>query len=205
VTVLYGAPTARRQDAQRNRAAIVRAATEVMTSPASVIAMPEIARRAGVAQATLYRHFPDRSALAGAVIAHQLQLLEACAAGTSQAAGIERAAGTDQAAGTNQAVSFHHLLRAMLHTQIAMRPLVLLSRRFDAGLRDQYERRLVAAFAEPLRRAQSTGQVRCDFVPKDLMLLVTMVQAVAEATDDVAVAQAAADRSIELVLDGVFR
>ena len=42
--------------------------------------MPEIARRAGVGQATLYRHFPDRSALAAAVIAHHLQRLEADAA-----------------------------------------------------------------------------------------------------------------------------
>jgi len=186
--VLYGVPTARRQDAQRNRAAIVRAATEVMTSPGSTVAMPEIARRAGVAQATLYRHFPDRPALAAAVIAHQLQLLETCAA-----------------ADTDQPVTFHHLLREMLHNQIAMRPLVLLARRLESSVRNQYERRLVAAFAEPLRRAQSTGQVRGDFAPKDLMLLVTMVQGVAEATEDVAVAQAAADRSIELVLDGVFR
>jgi len=186
--VLYGAPTARRQDAQRNRAAIIRAATEVMTSPGSAIAMPEIARRAGVGQATLYRHFPDRSALAAAVIGHQLQLLESCAA-----------------ADAGQAMTFHHLLREVLHTQIAMRPLVLLARRFEAGVRDQYERRLIAAFAEPLRRAQSTGQVRLDFAPRDLMLLVTMVQAVAEATEDVAVAAAAADRSIELMLDGVFR
>ena len=182
--MLYGVPTARRQDAQRNRAAIVRAAIEVMTSPGSVIAMPEVARRAGVAQATLYRHFPDRRALAAAVIAHQLQLLETCAAGP---------------------VTFHHLLREMLHSQIAMRPLVLLARRLETGVRDQYERRLVAAFAEPLRRAQSTGEVRLDFVPKDLMLLVTMVQGVTEAIEDVALARAAADRSIDLVLDGVFR
>lgn len=185
--MLYGAPTARRQDAQRNRAAIVRAAIEVMTTPGSVIAMPEIARRAGVAQATLYRHFPDRPAVAAAVIAHQLQLLEACAADTTQP------------------VTFHHLLREVLHNQIAMRPLVLLARRFEPSLRIQYERRLIAAFAEPLRRAQSTGQVRRDFAPKDLMLLVTMVQGVAEAIEDVAVAQSAADRSIDLVLDGIFR
>ena len=186
--MLYGVPTARRQDAQRNRAAILRAATEVMTSPGSTIAMPEIARRAGVAQATLYRHFPDRPALAAAVIAHQLRLLEICAA-----------------ADTDQSMTFHQLLRGMLHNQIAMRPLVLLARRFEPGLREQYERRLIAAFAEPLRRAQSVGQVRLDFEAKDLMLLVAMVQGVAEATGDVAVAQAAADRSIELVLDGVFR
>jgi len=181
--VLYGAPTARRQDALRNRAAIVEAASEIMTSSESVIPMPEIARRAGVAQATLYRHFSDRSTLAAAVIAYQLQRLEAVAC---------------------EPVSFRDLLRAVLHTQIAMRPLVILARRLDTATRSRFQRQMTAAFAEPLRRAQSLGYVRSDLVPDDLVLLFTMVQSVAEATDDVALARAAADRSIDLVLDGVF-
>jgi AcrR family transcriptional regulator len=185
--VLYGAPTARRQDAQRNRAAIVRAAVEVMTGGAAVIAMPEIARRAGVGQATLYRHFPDRSALAGAVIAHQLQRLEAFAA--SEAC---------------RPPMFRRLLREVLHTMVAMRPLVLLARRLDAGARDGYQRRLLAVFREPLRRAQSEGYVRSDVAPADLLLLLAMVQGVTEAVADAAEARAAADRSIDLVLDGVF-
>jgi AcrR family transcriptional regulator len=186
VTVLYGAPTARRRDAQRNRAAIVRAASEVMTSGGSVVPMPEIARRAGVGQATLYRHFPDRSALAAAVIAHHLQRLETFVA--SEACGP----------GT-----FRHLLREVLHAQVAMRPLVLLARRFDAGARELYQKRLLAAFCEPLRRAQTDGYVRSDLEPADLLLVFAMVQGVAEATGDITAAQAAADRSIELLLDGV--
>jgi AcrR family transcriptional regulator len=186
--VLYGAQTARRQDAVRNRAAIVRAASEVMTSEGSFVAMPEIARRAGVGQATLYRHFPDRSALAAAVIVHHLQRLEAWAA-----------------AGADQPATLRQVLREALRTQIAMRPLVLLGRRLDPGSRHRYERRLVAALAGPLRQAQSQGYVRSDIVATDLLLLFTMVQGVADATDDAAAARVAADRSIDLVLDGVFR
>jgi hypothetical protein len=64
---------------------------------------------------------------------------------------------------------------------------------------------VIAPFAEPLRRAQSNGHVRCDFVPDDLVSLFTMGAGRREATEDVATAQAAADRSIDLVLDGVFR
>jgi AcrR family transcriptional regulator len=188
VTVLYGAPTARRRDAQRNRAAIVRAAVEVMAGGGPAIAMPEIARRAGVGQATLYRHFPDRSALAGAVITHHLQRLEAFAA--SEAC---------------RPPMFRRLLREVLHNLVAMRPLVLLARRLDAGARAGYQKRLLAVFREPLRRAQSEGYVRSDVAPADLLLLFAMVQGVVEAAEDVADAQAAADRSIELVLDGVFR
>ena len=176
--VLYGAPTARRQDALRNRAAIVAAASEVMTGGGSVIPMPEIARRAGVGQATLYRHFPDRSALAAAVIGHHLQRLEDCVRG--------------------EAV-FRDLLREVLRTQVAMRPLVLLARRFDPSAREHYQKRMMAAFGEPLRQAQIQGYVRSDVSPADLLLLFAMVQGVAEATED----PAAADRSIELLLNGV--
>jgi AcrR family transcriptional regulator len=188
VTVLYGAPTARRRDALRNREAIVRAASEVMSGGGSVVPMPEIARRAGVGQATLYRHFPDRAALAAAVIAHHMQRLETVVASEAGRPGV-----------------FRHLLREVLHTQIAMRPLVLLARRFDPGAREHYQKRLLAAFCEPLRRAQGQGYVRSDVSPADLLLLLAMVRGAAEATEDGADARAAADRSIDLVLDGVFR
>ena len=185
--MLYGAPTARRQDAQRNRAAIVLAASEVLAGGGSVISMPAIARRAGVGQATLYRHFPDRTALAAAVISDLLGHLEEFAASEEC-----------------KPAMFRDLLRGVLHTQVAMRPLVLLARRFDAAARGKFQKRLLAAFCEPLRRAQSHGYVRSDVTPADLLLLFAMVQGVAEATGDLADARAAADRSIDLVLDGVF-
>lgn len=186
--MLYGAPTARRQDAQRNRAAIVLAASEVLAGGGAAISMPEIARRAGVGQATLYRHFPDRSALAAAVVAEHLRRLEVLAASADC-----------------RPAMFRELLRGVLHTQVSMRSLVVLARRFDPGARDKFRRRLLAAFREPLRRAQSQGYVRGDVTPADLLLLFAMVQGVAEATEDLAEARAAADRSIDLVLDGVFR
>ncbi|WP_433086933.1 TetR/AcrR family transcriptional regulator [Dactylosporangium sp. CA-052675] len=74
--MLYGVPTPRRRDAQRNRSAIVRAAGELMLSRGGVL-MPEVARRAGVGQATLYRHFRDRPTLVDAVVLDQLARLEA--------------------------------------------------------------------------------------------------------------------------------
>ncbi|WP_433060989.1 TetR/AcrR family transcriptional regulator [Dactylosporangium sp. CS-033363] len=74
--MLYGSPTPQRRDAQRNRSAIVRAASELVLARAAVL-MPEIARRAGVGQATLYRHFRDRHALVAAVVTDQLERLEA--------------------------------------------------------------------------------------------------------------------------------
>jgi AcrR family transcriptional regulator len=184
--VLYGTPVVRRRDAQRNRAAIVLAATEVLAEGDPVALMPEIARRAGVGQATLYRHFADRHALTAAVIEHQLDRLEEAVAGL--AAHPEH---------------FRELLRSVLHTQIAMRGLVVLLRRLDAPTQNRYRRRALAALSGPLRRAREHGHVRADLVPDDLALLFTMVQGVAEATGDAAAARAAADRSVDLMLDGI--
>jgi AcrR family transcriptional regulator len=186
--VLYGAQQPRRRDAQRNRSAIVRAASDMMTSRGPAVPMPEIARRAGVGQATVYRHFPDRDALTAAVVAHHLERLEASAK-----------------AGADRPATFRDLLREALHTQLDMLPLVALVRRLAPGRRERFQRRMIAALSAPLRLAQRDGHVRADLAPGDLVLLFAMVLGVAEATDDTAAARAAADRSIDLLLDGVFR
>jgi AcrR family transcriptional regulator len=188
VTVLYGAQPQRRRDAQRNRTAIVQAASELMAGRGAAILVPEVARRAGVGQATVYRHFPDRDALAAAVIAHHLERLEASVK-----------------AGAGRPAMFRQLLREALHTQIEMLPLVLLVRRLATATRERYQRRMVLALSAPLRLAQHHGYVRVDLTPEDLVLLFTMVLGVAEAMDDKTAARAAADRSIDLLLDGVFR
>jgi AcrR family transcriptional regulator len=187
VTAVYGAQTSLRRDAQRNRAAIVRAASAVLNSRESGAQMPAIARRAGVAQATLYRHFPDRKLLTVAVIGHHLQELEASCA---------RAAGRPE--------MFRPLLRGALHTQIVLLPLVVLGLRLEPGARRRCEQRVVKAFTPPLRCAQDHGLVRRDLAPGDLMVLFAMVRGAAETTPDLVAGRVAAERSIELVLDGLF-
>ena len=178
--MLYGAQTPRRRDAQRNRAANVEAASEMMLSRTTVL-IPEIARRAGVGQATLYRHFPDRQALTAAVVAHELARLEAYVA-----------------ANADRPAAFRDLLAELLRTQIAMRPLVLYVRRLDRATRDRYQQRMIATLTGPLRRAQQEGLVRADLAPADLALLCTMVEGVVETAD-----ADAATRSIDLMLEGV--
>ena len=182
--MLYGSPNPRRRDAQRNRSAIVRAAGEAMTTQRPAVGMSEIARRAGVGQATLYRHFPDRDALTEAVIAYQIQRLELLIT-----------------AGRGDPSTFRRVLDEMLRAQITMRPLVHLVRRMDQRARRRFEHRIVSVLAEPLRRAQEGGCVRVDLVPSDLALLFSMVEGVLEGASDAD----AARRSIDLALDGVFR
>jgi AcrR family transcriptional regulator len=185
VAVLYGAQTPRRRDAQRNRSAIVAAASEAMTTSRPAVGMSEIARRAGVGQATLYRHFPDRDALTEAVVGFQVSRLELL---------IE--------AGRDDPTCFRRVLGELLRTQITMRPLVFLVRRMDPRARRRFEQQVVSVLASPLRRAQQDGLVRGDLVLTDLTLLFSMVEGVLEAA---ATDTAAARRSIDLALDGVFR
>jgi AcrR family transcriptional regulator len=58
-----------RSDARRNRTRLLEAAREVMRDQGLDASLGEIARRAGVGNATLYRHFPTREALCEAVFA----------------------------------------------------------------------------------------------------------------------------------------
>ncbi|MDR7276661.1 TetR/AcrR family transcriptional regulator [Catenuloplanes atrovinosus] len=63
--------TARRADAAQNRERILTAAREELARAADV-SMHAIAKRAGVGQGTLYRHFPTREALLLAVYRHDV-------------------------------------------------------------------------------------------------------------------------------------
>src|ERR687887_1500113 len=58
-----------RSDARRNRKLLLQAAGEVLREDGLDASLDEIARRAGVGNATLYRHFPTREKLCEAVFA----------------------------------------------------------------------------------------------------------------------------------------
>ena len=68
------APKQRRADAQRSIAAILDAALEALASDPDS-SMSEIARRAGVVRATIYVHFPTRTALLDAVMEYAVGLV----------------------------------------------------------------------------------------------------------------------------------
>ena len=61
-----------RTDAQRNRLRLLDSAAEVLREQGLDASLDEISRRAGVGNATLYRHFPSREELLEAVYLEQV-------------------------------------------------------------------------------------------------------------------------------------
>lgn len=86
VTTQQPAPEERRpanrgpKAAAHNRAALITAAREIFAVQGLAAPLSAIARRAGVGQGVLYRHFPDREAIAAAVLEKNVREIEGAAA-----------------------------------------------------------------------------------------------------------------------------
>lgn len=65
----------RRADAERNRAKILAVARDAFAASDAQVSMAEISRRAGVGMATLYRNFPGRRELLGALYADEVDAI----------------------------------------------------------------------------------------------------------------------------------
>ncbi|APU15027.1 MULTISPECIES: TetR/AcrR family transcriptional regulator [Actinoalloteichus] len=76
-----GTPRRQRWDAARNRTALLAAAREAFAARGLAVDVREVARRAGVGIATLYRHFPTKDDLVAATLEKDL-------AEWSEAAGV---------------------------------------------------------------------------------------------------------------------
>jgi AcrR family transcriptional regulator len=70
-------PRKPRADAERNRERILEVAKEVFTRDGAAASLDDIARRSGIGNATLYRHFPTRDDLIGAVYRTEVEKLTA--------------------------------------------------------------------------------------------------------------------------------
>jgi len=67
----------RRSDALRNRRLLLEAAAQAFAEGGIEVSAGEIARRAGVAKGTLFRHFPTKSELVAAVLVDRIAQLRA--------------------------------------------------------------------------------------------------------------------------------
>jgi len=80
-TVTPQKKSTRRADAERNRERILTAARAAFTDPRADVSMAEIARRAGIGSATLYRNFANRRELLEALYIDEIDAV--CAAATT--------------------------------------------------------------------------------------------------------------------------
>jgi AcrR family transcriptional regulator len=181
-------PTRLRADAERNRAALLVAAREVFGEHGLDASLDEIARRAGVGNATLYRRFPNRRELIAEVFAERM---------------IEYVEFAEHALREPDAwVAFVGYLTKLCELQATDRGLseLLVTTTFDDDVR-LIELRATAQRRtnEVIRRAQAEGGLRPDFTRKDLLLLLTANAGVVQRSPD----PNAWRRQLALLIDGL--
>jgi len=154
-----GATLPLRSDAERNRRALVRAARAVFGERGLDAPLDEIARRAEVGNATLYRRFPTRCALLAAVFADTLE---------DVVAATERAiADPDPWSAFANHVTFLCELQA---TDRGLADLLTTTIRGVPAL-ERLRKRAHDGFVRIADRAIDNGTLRADFRPEDIVLL----------------------------------
>ncbi|HEX6311438.1 MAG TPA: TetR family transcriptional regulator [Acidimicrobiia bacterium] len=146
-----------RADALRNREAVLVAARRVLAAGGLDAPVDDVAAAAGVGVATVYRHFPTKTALVDAVIERSFEEL------TREAEAA--------AAGPDAGAAFLGFVR---HAGVVMardRVLVAAARSTDRPERSPVVQRLFDAAGVLLRRAIAAGAVRGDVVADDLPAL----------------------------------
>ncbi|MFF4804699.1 TetR/AcrR family transcriptional regulator [Streptomyces sp. NPDC001351] len=179
-----------RADALRNRERIVAAAREMFTEFGPEVPLDEIARRAGVGNATVYRNFPDRDALVREVVCSVMDR-------TSEAAELALAEAGD---------AFEALER-FVHTAAderisALCPMVQST--FDKNHPDleAARERVEQTVNELMDRAKEAGQLRPDVAVGDLMIVVAQLSRPPAGTDCL-VSDRFVHRHLQLFLDGL--
>ena len=153
-------PHTLRADARDNRERILDAARTVFAAEGLNAPMREIARRAGVGPATLYRRFPSKTDLAHAVYLDQSR--------TCQAIVHEGLADPDPWHG------FRRVIEKVfeLHARDRGFPNAFMSAFPDAMDFAADRNASLRSVAELARRAKATGELRPDFTLDDLVLVI---------------------------------
>ncbi|WP_447039180.1 TetR/AcrR family transcriptional regulator [Streptomyces sp. DSM 118878] len=160
-------PARPRADALRNRERIVNAAREMFVEYGPDVPLDEVARRAGVGNATVYRHFADRAELVRQVV---LSVTDRVADHAEE--GIAAAdADADAAFGA---------LRTFVHAAAeerisALCPMLMAG--FDPNHPDLLDsrERLERSIEGLMGRARAAGQLRADIAVGDLMVALSQL------------------------------
>jgi AcrR family transcriptional regulator len=149
-----------RSAAADNRRALVAAAVEVFGEQGYHAPLSAVAKRAGVGQGSLYRHFPDRASLALAVFEDNVTQLE-------------------ELAGRPETTLEHLLTRITEQTVASIAFVDIITARAAAAdpRLTTVTDRVRAVLADALGEAQRAGRIRRSLCTEDVMLAVGMVAA----------------------------
>lgn len=175
-----------RADAVRNSERILRAARRAYAELGPDVPLDEIARRAGVGVATLYRRFPNKEGIAKAA-------LDQCIAEEIEPA-VERALADDDP---------RHGLTRLLDAAVALaagEPHTLSAARNAGALTPRIATSFFDALAALTVRAQRAGLLRADVVPDDLHRILVMLLSLLCTMEP---ASEGWQRYVTLVLDGL--
>jgi AcrR family transcriptional regulator len=178
------APRKVRADAQRNLDALLEAAKAVFNSSGVDAPVREIAARAGVGVATVYRHFPQRSNLVAAVFRREIDAVAA--------------AGAVLSAKHDPLEALAAWLRRFTRFVATKRGLAAALHSGDpafATMPAYFEEHVGPALQALLASAADAGQIRSDVEPMDLLRAVSNL---CVSTDE-----AHSQRMVGLLLDGL--
>jgi AcrR family transcriptional regulator len=171
----------RRADARRNYDAILRAAADAFSGVGADVSMEEIAGRAGVGVATVYRHFESRTALAEAVYLVAVEELVASA---------------DEVADAEPWSALQTWLGGFVRYMATKHP--MLSMLSETSAIYEPTRDAIYGVAEPLvAGAQRLGKLRVDIDADDLMRIIFAI------TGGIYRDPAQLDRAVQVVIDGI--
>lgn len=173
-----------RADARRNRQKVLDAAREAFETSGLAVPLDEIAARAGVGPGTVYRHFPTKEALFGAVVAARVEDLVADARTRLDA--------------TDPGSAFFEFL-SRLGAEAAAKRTVSDALTGPSTVTAQLREQVFAVLEVLLQRAQEAGAVRPEVRTADLIALLKGLLASLQA------APGEADRDVLLtvVIDGL--
>ena len=175
-----------RADAARNRARVLEVAYETMAAEGLAVPIDEIARRAGVGAGTVYRHFPTKEALFGAVIQDRLQQMVTY--------------GRDLLASSEAGEALFSYIKSMVVQGAADLSLAQAMAGYGIDINvvaPKAESEFLGLLADLLAAAQRAGTSRTDITVPEAKALIVGAQAMQGYNPDVA------ERVTEVLLDGL--
>ncbi|MGH2958698.1 MAG: TetR/AcrR family transcriptional regulator [Solirubrobacterales bacterium] len=182
----------RRSDFEANRDVILRAADDAFAEDGADVSISAIAKRAGVAPATIYRHFSNRHALGAAV--YELRL-------DAYTEVVERAQQIEDAG-----ESFRQTIHGIVDLQARDKSFRDLIGTYEETLPNPQGDSKLSRFGQAMLsnfdRARDAGAIRSDVTNADIALLLVASEGIARLSTEHSIVPL--QRVVNVILDGVM-